>query len=981
MKKAFNSPGAEYFTLPKATSRIRFCLLLALVMASGVINSAQAKSLPIFSPLLNPYSHRVEFFKSQFALENFRDCLEDDVPFNGPGCNCIAGQNVWVFGQVVTFISQTNIDEYQNGGILCISGTLVIDRVQVFRGTTFKMAPGSSIHILNNAHLGLYQFTNLDACGNQMWQGIYVEGSILLHKTSISNAFYAVEAAPNAWIRTVFNCTFNRNYCSIYAPNSTNFWGQISSCTFDCSANLMPPGPNAPSVLSFGPKSWAGIYIRESVLIISSRNDFTRLHNGILAESGCILSVNKNHFNNLDGASYYGGSNGNTDFRLIKGNGIVISNSDGKFYYNSFDSPLSSGITASKSDLTAIGNNLNINFGISFVESSAKRTLIQSNSINYINGGIFGYEVESPRQLEISANALYGEDTNNQFPGTYVSSNTGIEILNTKQSGGGIITGHTNFSIDKNSYGIRLSNYGDMEISNNNISVRSNFYNSNSTGKSGILLSASPGNFLVGNSVLTTSNLGGIIHHGIINSWSKNNVFCCNATLRSSYGAYFTGDADETHLLGTDFHQNPIASLYVDGYCSEQHHYANFWPGLTAPIEATHVGTEFDVRRSKFFVRNDDPNFLPNPIQTPLTNEPWFEPRDGNESRCIVVCDSFIRARNMLVPPSGPRITGTDLNIAHPDADFGDYQDGRSWNSRIWLYHKLSSWPELLGQETLIDSFYYATEGSPMDTYYQMRRSLRTLYDPPVQQKSLLDSFNEGIDNIVLQLNELDSLLQLDGADTLALENLILQRLQAADSIRLLYVSVTADLDSIYRSAAQSLKDEWLTIPANTYEQQLEKNISLLYLKYIIEGIDSLSQSDWQSINTIANQCPKTQDYAVFNARGLYQLHDPQMEYDDALLCSSPLPLISSTATEEQELMVVHPNPADQSILLSSTFDMLGKRLRLLSSDGRVIQSQIFLKSAYDTDVQTGLLNPGLYLIQILDDRSVISSFKIIIAH
>lgn len=335
----------------------------------------------------------------------------------------------------------------------------------------------------------------------------------------------------------------------------------------------------------------------------------------------------------------------------------------------------------------------------------------------------------------------------------------------------------------------------------------------------------------------------------------------------------------------------------------------------------------------------------------------------------------------MLVPPSGPRITGTDINIAHPDADFGDYHDGRSWNSRIWLYHKFSSWPELLGQEPLIDSFYYATEGSPMDTYYQMRRSLRTLYDPPVQQKSLLDTYNDGLANIVLQLNELDSLLQLDGADTLALENIILQRLQAADSIRLLYVSINADLDSIYRSVAQSLKDEWLSIPANTYEQQIEKNISLLYLKYIIEGIDGLSQSDWQTINSIANQCPKTQDYAVFNARGLYQVHDPQMEYDDVLLCSSPLPLISFTTKEEQKLMVVHPNPADQSIVASTSYDIIGKRLRLISSDGKVIYTQMILKSAFALEICTGQLNPGLYLIQILDDRSVISSAKIIIAH
>ncbi|MBK9270459.1 MAG: hypothetical protein IPM48_02590 [Saprospiraceae bacterium] len=843
------------------------------------------------------------------------------------------------------------------------------------------MGPGAIIQVLSNAHLGAYQFTNFDACGSEMWQGILVEGSILLHKSSISNAFYAVEATPNAWVRTVFDCTFDRNYCSIYAPNGTNFWGQISSCEFTCSSNLKPAGPNAPVVEGFGSKSWAGIYISECVLHISTRNDFTRLHNGILADNGSILSVSNNHFYNLDGADYYGGFNGNEKFRLIKGNGIVINTSVGTFIKNSFDSPLSSGITVSRSDLTALGNTLNINFGISFVNSSAKSTLIQSNTINYINGGIFGYKVESPRLLQISANPLYGEQTDNQFPGTLINSNFGIEIFNIKPSGGGIITGHTNFSIDKNSYGIKLTRYGDMEISNNNINVRSNFYNSNSINKSAINLIESHGDFVIGNSIFTTSDLGGVIHHGIINSWSKNNVFCCNSTLRSSYGAYFTGDADETHLLGTDFHQNPIASLYMDGYCSEQPHYANFWPGLTAPIEATHVGTEFDLRRSKFYVRNDDPNFLPNPILTPQTNEPWFEPRDGNESKCIVVCDSFIRARNMLVPPAGPRITGTDLDIAHPDADFGDYQDGRSWNSRIWLFQKLSSWPELLGQDPLIDSFYYATVGSPMETYYQMRRSMRTLSDPPVQHKSLLNSYNDDLANIVLQLNELDSLLQLDGADTLTLENMILERLQAADSIRLLYVSVTADLDSIYRSAAQSLKDEWLIISANIYEQQIEKNISLLYLKYVIEGIDSLSQSDWQTINTIANQCPKTQDYTVFNARGLYQLHDPQMEYEDAFLCSSPLPLISSSATEQQKLMVVHPNPADQSIVASTSYDLIGKRLRLISFDGKVLYTQMILKPAFALEISTGHLNPGLYLIQIQDDRSIISSVKTIIVH
>jgi len=132
----------------------------------------------------------------------------------------------------------------------------------------------------------------------------------------------------------------------------------------------------------------------------------------------------------------------------------------------------------------------------------------------------------------------------------------------------------------------------------------------------------------------------------------------------------------------------------------------------------------------------------------------------------------------------------------------------------------------------------------------------------------------------------------------------------------------------------------------------------------------------------IAFQCPWRGGDAVFYARSLYALLQPNALYDDALLCSSTgqfRALIPQDRTVEAGFEL-YPNPASDHIIFSCfgmsegtesivvVFDLLGREL---------LRTSVGTKSMAVLDTKN--IRPGIVLVALIADGRRIGIRKVVL--
>jgi hypothetical protein len=233
------------------------------------------------------------------------------------------------------------------------------------------------------------------------------------------------------------------------------------------------------------------------------------------------------------------------------------------------------------------------------------------------------------------------------------------------------------------------------------------------------------------------------------------------------------------------------------------------------------------------------------------------------------------------------------------------------------------------------------------------------------------------MDSVQALLFDLDSLIQTDGADTAAIESQMLGHGQFLDSILPLSQQLITQMEDDYLEAAALLRAEVLAVSAQSEVEIWEKNITELYLRFVTQGYDSISASEWTWIQELASLCPKYQDYAVFLARGLYSVHDPQTEYDDDLACFGPLPIVANNQNLNPAFIQIAPNPASDQIHCSVPNEIRDWEVQWISIDGRVLRPRITNLQKSTMSISTSELPQGLYVLRFSKNREVVFSSKI----
>lgn len=158
------------------------------------------------------------------------------------------------------------------------------------------------------------------------------------------------------------------------------------------------------------------------------------------------------------------------------------------------------------------------------------------------------------------------------------------------------------------------------------------------------------------------------------------------------------------------------------------------------------------------------------------------------------------------------------------------------------------------------------------------------------------------------------------------------------------------------------------------------KVVDGIYLSTIGKDVDTFTVAQADELFTIANQCPMLGGNAVYTARALYQLVDPEQEFDDALLCLPHGILVKSMRQGQTIGMSLHPNPAREEVMLmlEQSLDHPGQFI-VYNALGAVAMHAPLEAEAVQHILDTRTLPPGLYQYQVRGPTGLVGTGKLAI--
>ena len=152
----------------------------------------------------------------------------------------------------------------------------------------------------------------------------------------------------------------------------------------------------------------------------------------------------------------------------------------------------------------------------------------------------------------------------------------------------------------------------------------------------------------------------------------------------------------------------------------------------------------------------------------------------------------------------------------------------------------------------------------------------------------------------------------------------------------------------------------------------------------ILNGsIEDIGETDYAQIETLANTCPYLGGNAVYKARAIIGMFNPNFHYDDIVICNGQGVYKNGTTKLQQQLdameqsqqhglldgngITIYPNPASTEITVSYLldanekasfiiYDMLGNKIKMITLYGNVNKQKI----------NTSELSSGVYMYKYI---------------
>ncbi|MEO1259585.1 MAG: PKD domain-containing protein [Bacteroidota bacterium] len=946
----------------------------------------------------------------------------DDGCLNNFDCHCPNMQGIYINAGTGTSINETGIIDLAGPNIfapgsnfffnscIAISGSLVFDnqdKLFIFDGE-IAMSSGSEMVVADGSELVLLkvdQNRGIHGC-NIMWKGITVngEGSLETNQSLIQDAHYAVNAMGGSEI-IPFNTIFHNNHVGIYATGGNiNTPFPLQNMEFaQTNAQLLPASgfvPNFDENIAYAGVEFDGVDVFEIGNLSGPANTFSNMRNGIIALNSLLVDCKNNSFDDLKGDQ----TNSQSIFpgNALEGIGIYLFNSTGLVERGNTFTKMSRAVHSQNSNLSCIDNSFDADDCVMISDGDFRFSIVLENpNITFVHHGVNVSSTESPGILMINENTLSrtednindGASNGIDVKGGNLNGNT---TVHTGQINGNTMTLSSNVSGSANQglTGIRIWNGSNYEVFRNNINIQNMGLAGFEVG--GIDLNNTRSSYLYGNNVFADGQAPFSIAYNL--SGSSDNKMCCNSSINNSVGIEFIGNCDGTILRHTSMSSNQAGIFALNGTIFGQQGgnaqlmdtHGNLWNG-TFGTGAIHAGTDDEIQASRFFVEDSDPSTPGIDMNPPLwpptisAATQWFFGTQFDSDNC---------AGDQAQCPTPPNFTDddpdkvreNDLQFAQNVFDLGGSPPALNWEGKRNLYRRTKSFPSMLLDTTVIDSFHYAMENSNFKLFHDVEQAIANLYLVDDVVMSGMESNFNTLKDLSRQVNMVDSLLQYatNAQDSAALaaqrQSYLSQMTVPAQDLHQRQALLQSNR-SVGADAVITLNNQIIT--NNILESNLQ-TVNDVFLNTLAKGITRLDSTQFHQISNIAFQCPYQGGNVVYKARELYLLRAP-FDFNDDLTCydgelmENPAALL---AKETKGRFQLHPNPADSDVAVTLVQPLEGwERVEvvLFSMAGQLAKKEQLSINGSSLQFDTSELPNGVYWCVIEVEGEAAGKKKLVI--
>ncbi len=875
-----------------------------------------------------------------------------------------------------------------NGKSILIAGRYYVNNTLNLIGCTVYTAAGAQIIVQSTGVLNQNN-TTIQSC-DTMWRGVSVtRGKIYLTNASIiKDANMGIYAENNSTVSISSNSKVYDCVTGFFVPPLTNSLNNItvsiSNATFAMQATAFKPDYIGQPAHGTLPRAGIEVYGMPALTIgggVNTLNTFSRLNNGIIAHNSVVTIKNSKFYNiavdtiytePYHGAAMVGVKDENIFSVAVPKLTVMPETPSYNTVNNCYRAVYTDGSVLTASFL----NLLNVYQGIFGTRTPSQQTSrVTYCKITTQTTGIFWANNPNAKIMEASSDTII---VNANAPNSNAKKGFGL---------GGIYMGETTYlknvlySANYNTIILNNAYYGIAQVltkrglvKGNNITINGS---ANPLSTTGVVLNSTLNVNTSCNTIRGAYPATGLQHKtfSITASLTERSSIRCNTTDSTVTGIYFGGLNPVTRLKGNSINRH-LDGLYLNTTAAidSQAHSGNLWNGPFSSFGATNLNLA-GVASSLFLV----PVGAVPPIVPSNPNTGWFIYFPGTNFNCNTVLCS----QNNTISYTSEELGELIASGAFQSEDY--IEESRAM-AEEYLYGELREDSSLWANDSIYAAFISANEEEAIGELYEVEYNV----EQALEFDSIFISLLSSIDSQTVALE--DSIQYLDSLaeNGTPVNDYEIIREQLVNSVSFLSQTRQNIISQQEALRDNRLQDAELINEMVVPEELPQTNTNIINeieINFLESGDDlNVIRNNYQTILSIAQQCPYAGGQAVDKARVFIALIDATMVYfDDDICLQSGIyrqgnTLQENTFEPSQDVKLI-PNPANDklNVILESNATGVCK-VTLENSISQILITEVFNCKEKIHSMDISIIPAGVYTVKVDFEESKTKIIKLVIA-
>lgn len=865
------------------------------------------------------------------------------------GCNCPGVAGVTNYEINGGTLSMLNLPSNIVNACIAIKGDLIVNRPWNVSNSTIIMSPGTEIvcSMTSNTQRFTLSKNYIIGCG-QLWKGIRaVRGEMyVVNNYLIQDAEFAVNIDRGNRVSIAGN-TFDKNYVSIFAAPLLSGQAPRQPLSFPVTNNKFlctaPLAPHYRTGTLQDTRSLAGVFIQNMPRfnVGGSGTLFNGSYAGIIARFS-NLSVTGATFGDLQETAL--------EWRNASNTAIFAEDCIAVIARNNTMNDCRAGINVSRSALVAQNNTINITpldrnvytttMGIWANFCSNKFLDIRNNRINTTDFGILINYNDIVSFIRDNVITLTKPDAFGNGLSIYGSRKLNVSRNTVQRAPGGPI-GRVAFQLIENS---------DCDFIENRV------FGSNIQGFS---IGGGLNNLYTRNRVESGAEFG----FGVGNSTG---FFCGNITNTSYLGFGFWGSCMSSFRCN----EMTTTGLYLsaDAVIGEQEYAGNKWINSGAYHASSNQNT---ILLSQFKVEPPAPNWSTGAAGF----VPWFM-EDGLGSADCETCGGSRYPEPVAEPTDGQNPVSVQVKGTPSEKSIAQGELGTTafrWMAQQQLYERLMAHPASITEVPEFGAFMANNSEETMGNLFYIRKRMEQREAEWKEEKAQLTDWYKTLNKkwgewMALQEAEADEI-----ALTIKMAEIAWYQEQIA--------AVETTMDNALEQQREILMSENGNIEVANILVEHEKTLNHLVLQHRLWKGERPATEVLEDIKAIADLCPATDGFAVYEARSWYNAFVPEQRWNREEECTQERESEERTTSVVSSTVRAIPNPANDRLTIVLPRTALTGQFELRDLTGKLWQTLTIAPGTTEVQTDVSGLPAGLYLYLYRQEGRVPHTGKIIVQH